>query len=91
MSAARRPRPRDHAREAAGRATAAQLNLSLTPDERAEVEALAAALGAPRKAALLAAVRAARALLEGQTGTAARSVLRADLAPAKPGPKPRTE
>lgn len=82
-----KPRARDHAREAAGRATSKQLGLALTPDERAEIEALAADLGAPMKQTILASVRAARALFDGQGAAVGRRLLRADLEPLKPGPK----
>lgn len=80
-------RTRDHAREAAGRATSLQVKFAMTPEERAELDALAAALGAPMKASVLGAVRAAQALLEGATVATAKRLLQADLAPRKPGPK----
>jgi hypothetical protein len=82
-----KPRQRDHAREAANRATGRQVNLSLTSEERAALDGLAAALGAPMKASVLAAVRAAQVALDGGTLAAVRRELRSDLEPAKPGPK----
>lgn len=82
-----KPRARDHAREAAGRATSRQLGLALTPDERGEIEALSGDLRAPLKQTILASVRAARALFDGQGAAVGRKLLRTDLKPAKPGPK----
>lgn len=82
-----KPRQRDHEREAACRATSRQLATRLTPEEGEQIDRLTAALGAPIKASLLAAVRAALVALDGGTLAAVRRELRSDLEPAKPGPK----
>lgn len=81
------PRTRNHAREAAGRATRHRVEVALTDDERADVDRLVTALGAPIKQSLLAAVRASLALLNGEGAPAARKLLQADLEPLRPGPK----
>ena len=85
-------RQRDPGREYQGRATKVTTTLFMTPEERAEVDALAATLGAPIKSSVLAAVRAATvALTKGATLGQVREPLKADLSPAKPGPKVAAE
>ncbi|RYZ17177.1 MAG: hypothetical protein EOO70_02675 [Myxococcaceae bacterium] len=87
--AAPKPRARDHEREEQGRATSVQKLMKLTPNEAARIDGLAARLGAPMKQAILAAVDAATIALDDKaTMLEVRAPLRADLSPAKPGPKP---
>ena len=86
---AKKPAGRDYASEQASRVTSRQLATRLTPEEGELLDRLVAELGgAPIKSCLMAAVRTALAVIDRENHVRVRAtLLKADLSPAKPGPK----